>query len=57
MMKIEVAYLLNGLEVVEVIDRICFSKEQAGSAAIDYAKAKGSRHFPYFKVLEEENAG
>jgi hypothetical protein len=56
-MKIEVAYLLNGLEVVEVIDRICFSKEQAGSAAIDYAKAKGSRHFPYFKVLEEENAG
>lgn len=55
-MKIEVAYLLNGLEVVEEIDRNCRTKAQAGSAAIDYAKAKGSRHFPYFKVMEEENA-
>lgn len=52
-MKIEVHYLPSeGTDVVEVIERDCETKEQAGQAAIDYAKSKGSRHFPFFEVIE-----
>lgn len=54
-MKIEVCYYVNGADVVEVIDRdCCETKEQAGRAAIEHAKSNGSRYFPFFKVLEEQ---
>lgn len=52
-MKIEICYLTaEGIKTVETIDRDCVTKEQAGQAAIDYAISKGSRHFPFFKVIE-----
>ncbi len=52
-MKIEVHYLrADGTDIVEVIERDCETKEQAGQVAIDYAKSKGSKHFPFFKVIE-----
>ena len=51
-MKIEVFYNLNGVEVTDIIERDCETKEQAGNAALDYAKSKGSRHFPWFKVIK-----
>ena len=50
-MNIEVHYYIDGVDVVETIERDCETKEQAGQAATDYAKSKGSRHIPFFKVV------
>jgi hypothetical protein len=56
-MKIEVFYNLDGAEVTDIIERDCKTKEQAGNAALEYAKSKGSRHFPWFKIVGGSSAG
>lgn len=51
--KIEVKYYLEGKEILETIERDCKTKEQVDKAAIEYAKSKGSKHFPYCKIVDK----
>lgn len=51
-MKIEVKYFLDDIEITQVIERDCATKEDAGQAAIQYAREQGSRHFPFFRIIE-----
>jgi hypothetical protein len=54
-MKIIVYYLVDGIPRTSIIDQDCSTKEQAGRIAIDYAKEKGSRHFPHYTIREESH--
>lgn len=56
--KLEIAYLVNHKTIVDVVDFEIFHdwsdaavNIRAAEIAQGYAKSKGSKYFPYFKVL------
>jgi len=52
-MRIYVEYLVDGKEIRETAELTCANdKDSVGQAVIDYARGKGYRHFPRYRVIE-----